>query len=281
MMPLALRSNLEVPWDLRMEEYLKLWRNSTYITWKAGFPGEEVSLAMTFVSTNHREFDSSRLVIDISDGTAIWYLALKVDDDEDSDGDKSMGDVAEDDDDDNDTEDEDDLDEDLHKTATDIANKTDDSGFHSSAEDNPKIEPLSSSRTTWTGKVPLYSLRVLTVSYSTWSGTHMASHSREVSGASFDAYVNAHTDGSSVAELMGGQALLWYCTMVAELKQLCELANEQIQIAHCFNAKFSNTAFTLLQKMQEAFVSTGGIAKKYRQRHGHRRSKLHLRCLRI
>ena len=152
-MPPVLQSNLEVPWDLCMEEYPKLWWNSTYITWKTGFPGEEVGLAMTFISTNCREFNSGQLVLDISDGTAIWYPASKVDD-EDSKGDESMGDVAENNDDDDDTEDEDDLDEDLHKTVTDIANKTDDSSFHSSAEDNPKMEPLSGSGTTWTGKVP-------------------------------------------------------------------------------------------------------------------------------
>ena len=126
MMPPALQPSFEVPWDLCMEEYPKLWQNSTYITWKAGFPGEEVSIAMTFISTNRREFDTHRLVIDISDGTAIWYPALKVDK-KDSDGDESMGDAVEDDDDD--TEDEDDLDEDLQRTVMEIANKTDDSGF--------------------------------------------------------------------------------------------------------------------------------------------------------
>ena len=153
-----------------MEEYPKLWWNSTYITWKAGFPGEEVSLAMTFISTSHREFDSSWLVIDIADGTAIWYLVLKVDD-KDGDGDESTGDVVKDNNDDDDTEEEDDLNEDLHKMVMDIANKTDDSGFHSGAEDNPKIEVLTGSGMTWTGKVPSYSLRALGVSYSTQSSS--------------------------------------------------------------------------------------------------------------
>ena len=92
---------------------------------------------------------------------------------------------------------------------------------------------------------------------------HTAPRREEVSGASFNAYVNAHANGSGIAELMGGQALLQDCTTAAELKQLCELANEQVQIARCFDAKFSNTAFTLLQKMQEAFVGTGGIVKKF------------------
>ena len=99
---------------------------------------------MTFISTSHREFDSGQLVIDITDGTAIWYPVLKVDD-KNGDGDESTGNAVEDDNDDDDTKDEDDLDEDLHKMAMDIANKTDDSGFHSSAEDNPKIEVLTGS----------------------------------------------------------------------------------------------------------------------------------------
>ena len=51
--------------------------------------------------------------------------------------------------------------------------------------------------------------------------------------------------------------------MVAELRQLCELANEQIKIAHSFDTKFSDTAFTLLQKTHEAFLGTSGIAWKF------------------
>ena len=203
MMLPVLQSSLEVPWDLCMEEYPKLWRNSTYITWKAGFPGEEVSIAMTFISTNCRELDTRWLVIDISDGTASEYPVLKVDD-EDGEGDKSMDDVVEDDYSDDDTEGEDNLDEDLQRTAMEVANKTDNSGFRSSAEDNPKIKVLTGSETIWTGKAPSYSLRALAVSYSTWSSSQMASHSGEVSGASFDAYVNANADGSGIAELMGG-----------------------------------------------------------------------------
>ena len=123
-----------------MEEYPKLWWNSIYTTWKAGFPGEEVGLAMTFVSTSCREFDSSWLVLDISDGMAIWYLVLKVDNDDDSN--ESTGDAVEDDNDEEDSDD-DNLDGDLHKTVTEIANKTDDSSFCSGIEDNSKIKPLS------------------------------------------------------------------------------------------------------------------------------------------
>ena len=200
-------------------------------------------------------------MLDISDGAAIWYLALKVDD-KGNDGNESTGDVAEDDNDEDDSDD-DDLDGDLHKMVTEIANKTDDSGFCSGAEDNSKVEPLSSPRMTWMGKVPSYSLRALAVSCSTQSSMHMAFCSREMSGASFDTFLNVCTDGSSIGELMGGQALLWDYTTVAELKQLRELANEQVKITHHFDTKFSDTAFTLLQKMQEAFIGTGGIAQKF------------------
>ena len=49
-----------------------------------------------------------------------------------------QGDAVEDDDDEDDSDD-DGLDEDLHKMATEIATKTDDSGFHSDAEDNSRI----------------------------------------------------------------------------------------------------------------------------------------------
>ena len=62
---------------------------------------------------------------------------------------------------------------------------------------------------------------------------------------------------------MGGQALLWDYTTAAELKQLCELANEQVKIARHFDAKFSDMAFTLLQKIHEAFIGTGGITQKF------------------
>ena len=199
MMPPALWSNLDVPWDLCMEEYPKLWHNSIYTTWKAGSPREEVGLAMTFVSTSCSEINSSWLVLDISDGVAIWYPASKMDDDDD--GEESTGDVVEDDNDEDDSND-DDLDGDLHKMATEIANKTDDSGFCSSAEDNSMIRPLSPPGTTWMGKVPLYSLRAPAVS--TQSGMHTASHSEEVTGASFNAFINAHANGSGIGELMGG-----------------------------------------------------------------------------
>ena len=257
MLPPALQSNLDVPWDLCMEEYPKLWQNSIYTTWKVGSPGVEVGLAMTFISTSHREFDSGQLMLDIADKTAIQYPASKVDDVDN--GDDSTRDVAEDDDDEDDSDD--DLDEDLHKTATEIATKTDDSGFHSEVEDNPKLEVISGPGTSWMGKIPLYLLKAPAVG--SQGGMHMASHSEEVTGSSFDAFRKEHTDGSGIGKLMGGQALLQDYTTVAELKQLCELANEQVSIACHFNAKFSDMAFTLLRKIHEAFISTSGIVQKF------------------
>ena len=258
MLPLALRSNMDVPWELHMEEYPKLWQNSTYTTWKAGCPGVEVGLAMTFVSTSRREFDSGRLTLDITDTVAIWYLALRVDDVDD--GDESTGEVVEDDNDEDDSNDED-VDEDLHKTATEIATKMDDSSFHSDAEDNTRLEVISGPGTSWMGRVPLYSLKALAMG--SQSSMHTASYSKEVTRSSFDAFLKECTDGSGVGELMGGQALLRDYTTAVELKQLCALANEQVSIACRFDTKFSDTAFAFLQKIHEAFIGTGGIAQKF------------------
>ena len=176
------------------------------------------------------------------------------------DGDESTGDLVEDDgyEDDSDVYD---VDDDLHKMATEIATKIDDSGFCSDTEDTHKLEVISSPGTTWMGKVPSYALRALAVS--SQIGMHMASHSQEMTRSSFDAFLKERTYGSGLGELMGGQALLWDYTTAAELKQLCELANEQVSIAYHFDIKFSDMAFYLLQKIHEAFVGTSGIAQKF------------------
>ena len=182
----------------------------------------------------------------------IWWPsspASRVDDVDD--GYESTGEVAEDDD----------VNEDLHKMVTEIATKTDDSGFRSNAEDGTQLEVISGPRTSWMGRVPSYSLKVPAVG--SQSGMHMASCSEEVTGSSFNAFLKECTDGSGMGELMGSQALIWYYTMVAELKQLCKLANEQVLITYCFNTKFFNMAFTLLQKIHEVFIGTGGIAWKF------------------
>ena len=258
MLPPVLWSNVDMPWELHMKEYPKLGQNSIYTTWKAGSPGVEVGLAMTLVSTSRREFDSGPLTLDIADTVAIWYLALRVDDVDN--GNESTGEVAEDDNDEDDSNDED-VDEDLHKTVTEIATKMDNSSFCSDAEENTQLEVISGPRTSWTGRVLSYSLKVPAVG--SQSGMHTASHSEEVTGSSFNVFLKECADGSGVGELMGGQALLQDYTTVAELKQLCELANEQVLITRCFDTKFSNTAFALLQKIHEAFIGTGGITQKF------------------
>ena len=156
MLPPALRSNLDMPLELCMEEYPKLLQNSVYTTWRAGSPRVEVGLAMSFVSMSCREFDSGRLTLDIADTAAIWYPASRVDNVDD--GDESTGEVAEDDNNEDDSDDED-VDEDLHKTATEIATKTYDSSFPSDAEDNAQLEVISGPGTSWMGRVPSYSLK--------------------------------------------------------------------------------------------------------------------------
>ena len=150
-MPLALWSNVDVPWELCMEEYPKLWQNKIYTTWKVGSPRVEVGLAMTFVSMSRREYDSHRLTFDIADVVAIRYPALWIDDVDD--GDESTGEVAEDDSDEDDSNDED-VDEDLHKTVTKVATKMDDSGFCSDAEDNDQLEVILGPGTSWTARCP-------------------------------------------------------------------------------------------------------------------------------
>ena len=196
--------------------------------------------------------------MDIADTAAIQYPASRVDNIDD--GDESTGEVAEDNGNEDDSNDED-VDEDLHKMVTEIATKTDDSGFCSDAEDNTLLEVILGPGTSWTGKVPSYSLKALAVG--SQSSIHMASHSKEITRSNFDAFLKEHADRSGIGEPMGGQALLWDYTMAAELKQLCALANEQISIARHFDTKFSDTAFALLQKIHEAFIGTGGIAQKF------------------
>ena len=172
-----------------------------------------------------------------------------------------MEDLADNDnEDDNDSEDDSDLDKDLQKAVLEVANKTDDSGFRSSIEDNPKIEVLPHSGMSWTSKAPSYLLGVSTGSSSFLSSSHTVPGSEKVSGASFDDFVNESAGQSGIGELMKGQVLLRDNSMAAELKQLRKLADEQMNITCRFDAKFSRTVFTILQKTQEAFVGTGGIS---------------------
>ena len=200
MLPPVLRSNVDVLWELHMEEYPKLWQNSIYTTWKAGCPGVEVGLAMTFVSTSHREYDSGQLVLDIADTAAIRYPMSRVDDIDD--GDESTGEAAEDNGDEDDSDDED-VDEDLHRMVTEITTKMENSGFCSDAEDNSRLEVISGPRTSWTGKVPSYSLKALAVG--SQSSMYTVSCSEEVTGSSLHAFLKARADGSGIGKLMGAR----------------------------------------------------------------------------
>ena len=124
MMPPAFRTSLMLPWEIRMEEYPKLWENEVFMMWKAGFLGVDVSLAINFVGTCHTEYDAQRIILDISNGTIIHYPAAQVDEE---DVGNSTGEIPDDNDDD-----DDDVDKDNQQTATEISTKSDDSGFHSS-----------------------------------------------------------------------------------------------------------------------------------------------------
>ena len=130
---------------------------------------------------------------------AIQYPALRVDNIDD--GDESTGEVVEDDNDEDDSNDEE-VNEDLHKMATEIATKTDDFSFCSNAEDNTWLEVIFGPGTSWTGRVPSYSLKALAVG--SQGGMHTASHSEEVTRSSFDAFLKEPTKGSGVGKLMGG-----------------------------------------------------------------------------
>ena len=74
--------------------------------WKAGNPGVDVGLAMNFVGTCHAEYDTQRIILDISDAMIIHYLAAQVDEEDMGD---STGEIPDDDDED---DEDDDVDED-------------------------------------------------------------------------------------------------------------------------------------------------------------------------
>ena len=93
--------------------------------------------------------------------------------------------------------------------ALEVANKTDDSGFWSSADEHPKIKALPGTGACWTGLAPRYSLGVPSRNSSFLSSSCVATQSEKMTGASFDEYVQ-HTTGQfgGMGELLGGQALL-------------------------------------------------------------------------
>ena len=235
-----------------MEEYSKLWENEVFVTWKAGSPGVDVSLAMNFVCTCSTEYDAQRMILDISDATIIHYPAAQVDEEDAGD---STGEIPDNDDDD------DDVDEDIQQTATEIGTKSDNSGFHGSGVGSVRIDALVGPGVEWTGETPSYQMTAPAIS--SRSGMHTSSCNVEAAGQSFDTFIKHRAAGSGIGDVTGGQALLRDFTTPQELESLHALANEQVAIVRRFDTKFSNTAFTLLKKVHEAFITTGGISQKF------------------
>ena len=240
-----------------MEESPTLWENEVFMMWKAGSLGVDVGLAMNFVCTCCTEYNAQRIILDISDAMIIHYPAAQVDEE---DAGNSTREILDDDDDDNDDNDND-VDEDIQQTATEISTKSDDSGFHGSGVGSTRIDALAGPGVEWTGEMPSY--QVMAPAIGSHSGMHIVSFNVEAAGQSFDTFIKHRAAGSSIGDVMGGQALLRDFTTPQELESLRALANEQVAIAHHFNTKFSNMAFTLLKKVHEAFIVTGGIAQKF------------------
>ena len=258
MMPPAFRTSLMLPWEIRMEEYPKPWENEVFMMWKAGSVGVDVGLAINFVHTCHMEYDAQRMILDISDVTIIRYPAAQVDEEDAGD---STGEILNDDNDDDDDDDDDDVDEDIQQTATEIGTKLDDSGFHGSGVGNIRIDALVGPGVEWMGETPSYQMTAPAIS--SCRGMHTSSCNVEATEQSFDTFIKHRAAGSGVGDVMGGQALLQDFTTPQELESLRALANEQVAIAGHFDTKFLNTVFTLLKKVHEAFIVTGGITQKF------------------
>ena len=191
-MPLVLQHHCLIPWELCKEEEPKLWQNVTYITWKAAAPGQEVGLVLTVVTTNHKEFENKRMVVDISNEALIKYRVSNLDEDKvegnGEDGHGNLQDMIADNEGEDYSNDDENVDNDVWRTALEMANKTDDSGFRSSIEDGGMIEELSGIGTQWTAMPPRYQLG-MSAGSSSFRGSHMAGLlcARDVtSGMSFD-----------------------------------------------------------------------------------------------
>ena len=253
MMPPVFRTSLMLPWEIRMEEYSKLWENEVFVMWKAGSLGVDVGLAMNFICTCRSKYDAQRMILDISDVMIICYPVAQVDEEDVGD---STGEIP---DNNNDDDDDYDVDEGIQQTATEIGTKSDDSGFHGSGVGSVRIDALVGPGVEWMGESPSY--QMMAPAISSRSGMHTSSCNVEATRQSFDTFLKHHAAGSGVGDVMGGQALLWDFTTPQELESLRALANEQVAIAHRFDTKFSNTAFTLLKKVHKAFIMTSRIAK--------------------
>ena len=222
--------------------------------WKAGSLEVDVGLAMNFIHTCRTEYDAQRIILDISHVMIIRYPAAQVD--EKDAGDSTRG-ILDDDDDDDDN----DVDEDIQQTATEISTKLDDSSFYGSGVESTRIDALVGPGVKWMGETPSY--QVMAPAISSHSGMHTASCNVEAAGQSFNTFIKHRAAGSGLGDVTCGQALLRDFTTPQELESLRVLANEQVAIACRFDTKFSNTAFTLLKKVHEAFITTGGITQKF------------------
>ena len=146
-MPPALRHLCLVPWEIGMEQVPKLWQNITYIMWKAGAPDQKVSLVLTIVTTNCKEYNSKKIVVGISNEALIKYPESKLDKDgteddvvDEVDGIENLQDLIANDENDDDDEN---VNKNVWQTAFMVANKTDDSSFRSGTEESSRIEALS------------------------------------------------------------------------------------------------------------------------------------------
>ena len=214
-----------------MEEYSKLWENEVFMMWKAGSLGVDVSLAMNFVCTCHIEYDTQRMILDISDATIICYPVAQVDEEDVGDSTREIPDNVDDDN---------DVDEDIQQTATEIGTKSDDSCFHGSGVRSIRIDALVGPGVKWMGEMPSY--QMMAPAISSHSGMHTSSCNVEAARQSFDTFIKHRAAGSGIGDVTGGQALLQDFTNPQELESLHALANEQVAIARRFNTKLSNTA---------------------------------------
>ena len=192
-----------------MEECPKLWENEVFRMWKAGSLEVNVSLAMNFVGTCHVEYDTQRMILDISDAMIIHYPAAQVDK---VGVDDSTREIPDNDDDD----DDDDMDKDIQQMAIEIGTKSDDSGFLSSGAGSIRIDALMGPGVEWMGEMPSYWMMATAIS--SCSRMHMASRNVEAAGQSFDTFIKDRAAGSGTGDMMGGQVLLWDFTTPQELE---------------------------------------------------------------
>ena len=111
------------------------------------------------------------------------------------------------------------------------------------------------------GETPSYQMTAPAIS--SHRGMHTSSCNVEAARQSFYTFIKHCAAGSGIGDVMGGQALLRDFTTPQELESLCTLANEQVAIVHHFDTKFLNTVLTLLKRVHEAFIATGGITQKF------------------